>query len=104
VGGCGGERRRVSMASKLMHDVSWKVCIRTWNPIHPYEFLDPPLLNTHLQIVNVEWTFPADGPPKFAEVPGSEQIIEADIVLLAMGFLGPEATLAEALGEFDKGK
>lgn len=26
------------------------------------------------------------------------QIIEADMVLLAMGFLGPEATLAEALG------
>ena len=27
------------------------------------------------------------------------QIIEADLVLLAMGFLGPEATLADALGE-----
>lgn len=26
------------------------------------------------------------------------QVIEADLVLLAMGFLGPEATLAEALG------
>lgn len=26
------------------------------------------------------------------------QIIEADLVLLAMGFLGPEETLAEALG------
>ncbi len=26
------------------------------------------------------------------------QVIEADMVLLAMGFLGPEATLAEALG------
>ena len=26
------------------------------------------------------------------------QIVEADLVLLAMGFLGPEATLADALG------
>ena len=52
-----------------------------------------------LELVSVEWEFPAGGgPPKFKEVPGSEQIIEADMVLLAMGFLGPEATLAEALG------
>ena len=32
------------------------------------------------------------------EVPDSSEILEADLVLLAMGFLGPEATLAEALG------
>jgi hypothetical protein len=32
------------------------------------------------------------------EQPGSNQILEADMVLLAMGFLGPEATLAGALG------
>ena len=32
------------------------------------------------------------------EVPGSGEVLEADLVLLAMGFLGPEATLAEALG------
>jgi glutamate synthase (NADPH/NADH) len=52
-----------------------------------------------LELVSVEWQ-PSDngGPPKFVEVPGSEKIIEADLVLLAMGFLGPEATLAEALG------
>ena len=37
--------------------------------------------------------FPVPPPPP------SNQIIEADICLLAMGFLGPEATLAEALGE-----
>ncbi|KAL4421584.1 hypothetical protein ABPG75_010875, partial [Micractinium tetrahymenae] len=51
-----------------------------------------------LEIVSVEWQFdPAGGPPKFTEVPGSERVIEADLVLLAMGFLGPEATLADAL-------
>ena len=32
------------------------------------------------------------------EVPGSEQIFKADLVLLAMGFISPEATLAEQLG------
>lgn len=38
------------------------------------------------------------GRPALVEVPGSQELIEADLVLLAMGFLGPEATLAEALG------
>src|SRR5882724_4829498 len=28
-------------------------------------------------------------PPKFEPIPGTEQIIEADLVLLAMGFMGP---------------
>lgn len=32
------------------------------------------------------------------EVEGTTEILEADLVFLAMGFLGPEATLAEALG------
>jgi glutamate synthase (NADPH/NADH) len=31
------------------------------------------------------------------EQPGSARVLEADMVLLAMGFLGPEATLAESL-------
>ena len=33
-----------------------------------------------------------------SEIEGSERILEADLVLLAMGFLGPEAQLGEALG------
>lgn len=58
-----------------------------------------PLCPQGLEIVSVEWApNPEGGPPKFTEVPGSERVIEADICLLAMGFLGPEATLAEALG------
>ena len=32
------------------------------------------------------------------EVPGSAHVIEADMVLLAMGFLGPEDRLAQELG------
>ena len=38
------------------------------------------------------------GRPSLVEVPNSTEVLEADLVLLAMGFLGPEATLAEALG------
>jgi glutamate synthase (NADPH/NADH) small chain len=32
------------------------------------------------------------------EIDGSAETLEADLVLLAMGFLGPEAYVAEALG------
>jgi glutamate synthase (NADPH) small chain len=34
----------------------------------------------------------------FNEVPGSEQFWEADLILLSMGFLGPEHYLSESLG------
>ncbi|GJM13347.1 MAG: glutamate synthase subunit beta [Pseudohongiella sp.] len=34
----------------------------------------------------------------FKEVPGSEQFWEADLILLSMGFLGPEHYLSESLG------
>ncbi len=32
------------------------------------------------------------------EQPGSARVLEADLVLLALGFTGPEATLASGLG------
>jgi glutamate synthase (NADPH/NADH) small chain len=35
---------------------------------------------------------------KMTDVEGSSEKLDADIVLLAMGFLGPESYLAEALG------
>jgi glutamate synthase (NADPH/NADH) small chain len=38
------------------------------------------------------------GEPPFAAVPGTEETHPADLVLLAMGFLGPEQHLLEALG------
>uniref|UniRef100_A0A0D9WJI6 glutamate synthase (NADH) n=1 Tax=Leersia perrieri TaxID=77586 RepID=A0A0D9WJI6_9ORYZ len=50
-----------------------------------------------LEVIRVEWGN-VDGRFQFKEVEGSEEIIEADLVLLAMGFLGPEATVAEQLG------
>jgi glutamate synthase (NADPH/NADH) small chain len=38
------------------------------------------------------------GEPPFAAVPGTEETHPADLVLLAMGFLGPEQPLLDALG------
>ncbi|MGB8330734.1 MAG: glutamate synthase small subunit [Polyangiales bacterium] len=51
-----------------------------------------------VETVRVEWTKDAEGKWRMSEVRGSEEIFEADLVLLAMGFLGPEDTLAEQLG------
>ncbi|KHG06492.1 Glutamate synthase [NADH], amyloplastic [Gossypium arboreum] len=51
-----------------------------------------------LEVVHVRWETDASGKLKFNEVEGSEEIIEADLVLLAMGFLGPESTVASKLG------
>jgi glutamate synthase (NADPH/NADH) small chain len=43
-----------------------------------------------LEIVDVRFVPQAGGPPKLEEIPGSLRQIPADLVLLAMGFLGPE--------------
>ena len=43
-----------------------------------------------LHAVNVKITHDDSGPMRIEEVPGSEMEMEADLVLLAMGFLGPE--------------
>ncbi|QUD88762.1 glutamate synthase subunit beta [Phenylobacterium montanum] len=56
-----------------------------------------------LECVRVEWTKAADGRMAMAEVPGSEFELKADLVLLAMGFLGPrpEPLLAQAAVDLD---
>ena len=51
-----------------------------------------------LKACNVDWSKPVEKGPPFSRVPDSEQIFEADLVLLAMGFLGPESPVAEQLG------
>ena len=48
---------------------------------------------TGLKTVRVEWK---DG--KMVEVAGSEQVLKADLVLLAMGFVSPVATVLESFG------
>jgi glutamate synthase (NADPH/NADH) small chain len=45
----------------------------------------------------VDWSKPANGAP-FSPIEGSERTFDADLVLLAMGFLGPESTVAQQLG------
>ena len=50
-----------------------------------------------LEVVSLDWT-KTDGKWHMQEVAGSEQVLDADLVLLAMGFLGPEDYLADALG------
>jgi glutamate synthase (NADPH) small chain len=47
----------------------------------------------------VEWHRDGNGPPKMVEIPGSEFEIPADLVLFAMGFVGPvQAGLLEQVG------
>jgi glutamate synthase (NADPH/NADH) small chain len=41
--------------------------------------------------VRLEWKSGTNGRPQMAEVPGSEFEIDCDLVLLALGFLGPES-------------
>jgi NADPH-dependent glutamate synthase beta subunit-like oxidoreductase len=50
-----------------------------------------------IKTVTIDWSQPADKAP-FSEVPGSERIWPADLVLLATGFLGPELDVGELLG------
>ncbi|WP_353090324.1 glutamate synthase subunit beta [Methylibium sp.] len=48
---------------------------------------------TALKTVRVEWQG-----GKMVEVPGSEQVLKADLVLLAMGFVSPVSTVLDAFG------
>ncbi|GAA0755628.1 glutamate synthase subunit beta [Ideonella azotifigens] len=48
---------------------------------------------TGLKTVRVEWQG-----GKMVEVPGSEQLLKADMALLAMGFVNPVGTILEAFG------
>jgi glutamate synthase (NADPH/NADH) len=51
-----------------------------------------------LHTVRVEWTKDSSGRWKMEEVPGSEKCFPAQLVLLALGFLGPQAEVINALG------
>ncbi len=62
------------------------------------EFIDDGKGNVKgIKAVKVLWS-KVDGRMQMQEVAGSEHIVEADLVLLAMGFLGPENYVAELLG------
>src|SRR6266566_4209097 len=49
------------------------------------------------RVEQIHWTQNSGAPP-FEPVPGTEESHPAELVLLAMGFLGPEQTLLEQLG------
>ncbi|KAJ3294774.1 glutamate synthase [NADH] [Borealophlyctis nickersoniae] len=50
-----------------------------------------------INTVRVEWTKNERGQWSMKEVPGSQSFFEADLVLLAMGFLGPEKEIIQQL-------
>jgi len=51
-----------------------------------------------IEIVRVDWQKNDQGRLIPQSVPGTEQVLPAQLVLLAMGFLGPEQTIAQAVG------
>jgi glutamate synthase (NADPH/NADH) small chain len=51
-----------------------------------------------IHTVRIEWVKDADGRFAVKKVPGSEKVLPAQLILLAMGFLGPENQLLEKLG------
>jgi glutamate synthase (NADPH/NADH) small chain len=51
-----------------------------------------------VRTVRVKWVKEAGSPPRMEEIPGTEEEFETDLVLLALGFLGPEDYIAEELG------
>ena len=53
---------------------------------------------SELHTVQIEWKLDANGRYAPVDVPGTEKVIPGQLVLLAMGFLGPEKPLVEKLG------
>src|SRR5512139_1369974 len=63
--------------------------IRDWS-INTKRFLGANGKVTELEAVRLEWSQGNNGRPQMKEIPGSEFRLKADLVLLALGFLGPE--------------
>ncbi|RMF04208.1 MAG: glutamate synthase subunit beta [Chloroflexi bacterium] len=51
-----------------------------------------------IHTVDIEWVFNNGSRPAIQEIPGTEKVWPTQLVLLAMGFLGPEDTLLDKLG------
>jgi glutamate synthase (NADPH/NADH) small chain len=51
-----------------------------------------------IHLVQIKWDKNEKGQFIPVDVPGTERVVPAQLVLLAMGFLGPEQPLLEALG------
>ena len=73
-------------------------CDRDWL-INTKEFINDENGNlTALKTVNVAWEKVAGECPKLIEIKDSEKIWDCQLALLALGFTGPEKTLATQLG------
>ena len=67
--------------------------------IETVEFIADKEFNvTGLNTSIVDWSRERPGIAPFSRIEGTEQKIEADLVFLALGFLGPESFVAEAFG------
>jgi glutamate synthase (NADPH/NADH) small chain len=53
---------------------------------------------TAIETFEIEWVHNPGSRPEMREVPGSDKTLPADLVLLAMGFVGPAPELPEAFG------
>jgi glutamate synthase (NADPH/NADH) small chain len=51
-----------------------------------------------IKVCEVDWNQVTEGGPPFTRIPGTEREFPADLVLLALGFLGPESPVADQLG------
>ncbi len=66
-------------------------CERRWN-LNSLKFVGKDSVEG-VEVETVEWEFTPEGrPAKFHSVPGTKELIEADLVFLAMGFTGVPAT------------
>lgn len=75
-------------------------CQRRWN-LNSLQFIGNGGKVSGVEVETVEWAFtPTGKPTKFTSVPNSKETIEADLVLLAMGFTGVPKThpIVEQLG------
>ena len=75
-------------------------CERRWN-LNSLRFVGKGGAVAGVEVETVEWEFSPEGrPAKFRAVPGTKETIEADLVLLAMGFTGvpKDSPLAAQLG------
>jgi glutamate synthase (NADPH/NADH) small chain len=51
-----------------------------------------------IETIDIEWVHTPGTRPEMREKPGTEQTLPADLVLIAMGFVGPQQDLPNALG------
>lgn len=64
-------------------------CIRRWN-LASCRFIGDKNILTGVEVEEVEWITPEDGGKPVMKLTGKKEIIEADLVFLAMGFVHPE--------------